>query len=117
MTSEKLQGLGQLNRRLADLLEQIQQPAVLSSSKYLADLLEAVIEAGECIKEPAQQVPEPERNAVLQRYRTLLESLRDVLPAFQMRLRMERARLETERSQLAGASQWTEAAKVTFSRR
>jgi hypothetical protein len=53
----------------------------------------------------------------VQQYRTLLESLRDVLPAFEMRLRMERARLETEHSQLVGASCWTEAAKVTLSRR
>jgi nitrogen-specific signal transduction histidine kinase len=117
MTSEKPQDLRQLNRRLADLLEQIQQPAVLSSSSELGELLEAVIEAGECIKEPAQQVPESERSALVQQYRTLLESLRDVLPAFEMRLRMERARLETEHSQLVGASCWTEAAKVTLSRR
>ena len=117
MTSEKVQRLSQLNRRLADFLEQIQQPAVLSSSKYLAGLLKDVVEAGEWIKELAQQVPEPGRDAVLQRYRTLLESLRDGLPVLAIRLRMERARLESERSQLAGACQWTEGAKVTLGRR
>jgi hypothetical protein len=117
MTSEQVLKLGDLNRKLGDLLERMNLSKPLSSSEDLAELLKGVVEAGEWIQEPPPPMPDPVRDAALQTYRTLLERLKGVLPVLEIRLRMERAQLESERSQLAVASQWTEAAKATFSSR
>jgi hypothetical protein len=116
MNPESVQRLRQLNQRLERFLEQMQQPAPLSSSDALTELLIGVVEAGEWIKERPAAGTDGEADAVRRTYRMLLERLRGVLPAFEVRLRIERAQLEAERSQVASASQWSTTARTTLPR-
>jgi hypothetical protein len=117
MTTEQLHSLRDLNLKLASFLDQMIQPALVTSSEELAELLKTVVDAAEWIKDPTVPPTEPPADSVLATYRTLLERLRGVLPLLEVRLRMERARLESERSQLASAAQWTAATKATISNR
>ncbi len=117
MTVDQVEKLGVLNRKLAEFLEQMQQPALLVSSDQLAELFKEVVETGEWLKEPWCPVADPRAESVLSEYHTLLERLRGVLPTLEIRLRMERAQLEGERSQLSGTSQWAVAVRETTSHR
>jgi hypothetical protein len=116
MTSAQQQLLADLNCRLEKFLEAMKQPSPLSASDDLLELLKAVVEAGEWVKESAASLPDPV-DSTLKTYRRLLERLRGVLPVLQVRLRMERAQLKAESSQLAGAAQWTSTTKATLSSR
>ena len=116
MNADSVQRLRQLNQRLERFLEQMQQPAPLSSSDALTELLIGVVEAGEWIKERAAAGTDGEADAVRRTYRMLLERLRGVLPDLEMRLRIERAQLEAQRSQVASASQWSTTARTTLPR-
>ena len=117
MNPESVQRLRQLNQRLERFLEQMQQPAPLSSSDGLTELLIGVVEVGEWIKEQPAAGTDGEADAVRRTYRMLLERLRGVLPVLEVRLRMERAQLEAERSQVTSASLWSTSARTTFPRR
>ena len=117
MNPESVQRLRQLNQRLERFLEQMQQPAPLSSSDALTELLTGVVDAADWIKEQPAAMADGEADAVRRTYRMLLERLRGVLPAFEVRLRIERAQLEAERSQVTSASLWSTTARTTLPRR
>jgi hypothetical protein len=117
MTSDQLQKLRDMNGKLEGLLQQMNEPAILTSSPKLAEILQSVVDAGEWIKDTSIPPTDTDGESVMLSYRALLERLRGVLPLMEVCLRMERARLESERSQLASVAQWTTATKETISTR
>jgi hypothetical protein len=117
MTSDQLQKLREMNGKLESLLQQMNEPALLTSSPELAELLQSVVDAGEWIKDTSIPPTDMDGESVMLAYRTLLERLRGVLPLMEVRLRIERARLESERSRLASVAQWSAATKETISTR
>lgn len=111
-----VQELRTVNERLREFLDHLgrlteEQPVHAS---MVADLLNTVLQAGECLRVQTGAASDPEWEQQRQAYRINLERLRGLLPLLEVHLQMERIRLESERSHLQAASEWVTSSRQIF---